>query len=261
MFKKGLLFIAMLALVIYMFPGTDSTRNDLTISAATSLKYAMDEIKTLYIIEEPKTNLIINYSGSGALQQQIEQGADVDLFFSAAVSNMDALKDRGLIIDSTARNLLVNQLVLVVPLDSSLAISSFADVTSSSVKRIALGEALTVPAGNYAEQVFAYLNILDQVKTKAVYGSDVRQVLNWVETGNVDAGVVYLTDAEASDKIKIVAIAPEGSHKAIVYPAALVKTTKNSAAAKDFMNFLTLDKAVAVFDRYGFHVLQSREHK
>jgi len=232
-----------------------TTKVDLTISAAASLKDAMGEIKNLYLAEKPKTNLIINFGGSGALQQQIEQGANVDLFFSAATSNMDTLKNKGLLIDSTVRNLLGNKLVLVVPNDSSLAIKSFADVTDASVKKIALGEASTVPAGKYAEQVFTHLNLLDKVKAKAVYGSDVKQVLNWVETGNVDAGVVYLTDAKISTKAKVVATAPEGSHKAIVYPAALIKTTNNYTASRDFLNFLTSDKAKAVFDKYGFNVL------
>ncbi|MBP1762577.1 MAG: modA2 [Firmicutes bacterium] len=232
-----------------------TTKVDLTISAAASLKDAMSEIKTLYAKEKPKTNLNINFGGSGALQQQIEQGADVDLFFSAATSNMDTLKSKGLLIDSTIKNLLGNKLVLVVPNDSNTALNSFSVVTDASVKKIALGEPSTVPAGKYAEQVFTYLKILDQVKAKAVYGSDVKQVLNWVETGNADAGVVYLTDAKLSTKVKVVATASEESHKAIVYPAALIKTTNNYTASKDFLNFLTSDKAKAVFDKYGFEVL------
>ncbi|HWQ76609.1 MAG TPA: molybdate ABC transporter substrate-binding protein [Syntrophomonas sp.] len=232
-----------------------TTKVDLTISAAASLKDAMEEIKTLYLAEKPKTTLNITYGGSGALQQQIEQGADVDLFFSAATSNMDTLKSKGLLIDSTVRDLLGNQLVLVVPNDSTLKISSFADVTNAEVAKIALGEPATVPAGKYAEQVFTYLKNYDQVKAKAVYASDVRQVLNWVETGNVDAGVVYLTDAKISDKVKIVATASAESHKAIVYPAALIKTTNNYTASRDFLNFLTSAKAKAVFDKYGFNVL------
>ena len=232
-----------------------TTKVDLTISAAASLKDAMSEIKTLYAKEKPKTNLIINFGGSGALQQQIEQGADVDLFFSAATSNMDTLKSKGLLIDSTIKNLLGNKLVLIVPNDSNSALNSFSVVTDASIKKIALGEPATVPAGKYAEQVFTYLKILDQIKVKAVYGSDVRQVLNWVETGNADAGVVYLTDAKLSTKVKVVATASEESHKAIVYPAALIKTTNNYTASKDFLNFLTSDKAKSVFDKYGFEVL------
>lgn len=232
------------------------TKVDLTVSAAASLKDALTEIETLYLAEKPNTKMTINFAGSGTLQQQIEQGANVDLFISAAAANMTALKDKGLLLDSTIKNLLGNKLVLIVPNDSKSSISSFADVvTDASIIKIALGEPKTVPAGSYAEQVFTYLNILDKVKEKTVYGQDVKQVLNWVETGNVDAGVVYSTDAKISTKVTIVATASEESHKAIVYPAAVVKATKSLTASKDFLNYLTTDKAKAVFEKYGFTVL------
>lgn len=231
------------------------TKADLTISAAASLKAAMAEIQTLYKAEKPNTTLTVNLGASGTLQQQIEQGADVDLFFSAATKNMTALKDGNLLIDSTVKNLLKNKVVLVVPDDSKATINSFAGVTDPSIKKIALGEPTVVPAGDYAQQVFTYLNILDKVKAKAVYGQDVKQVLTWVETGNVDAGVVYSTDAKISTKVKVIATASDDSHKPIVYPAAVIKTTKNADASKDFLNFLSSDKAHAVFEKYGFTVI------
>jgi molybdate transport system substrate-binding protein len=234
-----------------------TTKVELTISAAASLKDALTAVKELYLEEKPKTTLTINFAGSGTLQKQIEQGADVDLFFSAAASNMDTLKKEGLLIDSTVRNLLGNKLVLVVPNDSKVPVnSSFSVVaTDPSIKKVALGEPKTVPAGKYAENVFTYLNIMDQVKPKVVYAQDVKQVLNWVETGNVDAGVVYLTDAKISTKVNTIATASEASHTPIVYPAALIKTTNNYTASRDFLNFLTSAKAKAVFDKYGFEVL------
>lgn len=234
------------------------TKVDLTVSAAASLKDALTEVKALYAAEKPNTKMNINFGGSGALQQQIEQGANVDLFISAATSNMDTLKTKGLLVDSSIKNLLGNKLVLVAPVGSKLATGSFKIVNDASVKKIALGEPTTVPAGKYAEQVFTYLNILDKVKAKAVYGSDVKQVLNWVETGNVDAGVVYLTDAinpVNPSKVTVIATASEASHKAIVYPAAVIKSSDNYTASRDFVNFLTSAKAKAVFDKYGFDVL------
>jgi len=234
-----------------------TTKVDLTISAAASLKDALTDVQSLYLQEKPQTTLTINFAGSGTLQKQIEQGADVDLFFSAAASNMDVLKTKDLLIDSTIRNVLGNKLVLVVPNDSTVPVnSSFSVVvTDPSVKKVALGEPKTVPAGKYAENVFTFLNILDKVKEKVVYAQDVRQVLNWVETGNVDAGVVYLTDAKISAAVKVIATASEESHTPIVYPAALIKSTNNYTASRDFLNFLTSDKAKAVFDKYGFEVL------
>lgn len=234
-----------------------TTKVNLTIAAAASLKDALTEVKDLYLQEKPKTTLTINFAGSGTLQKQIEQGADVDLFFSAATSNMDTLKNKGLLIDNTVRNVLGNKLVLVVPIGSKVPVnSSFSVVASdSSIKKIALGEPQTVPAGKYAENVFTYLNIMDKLKAKVVYAQDVKQVLNWVETGNVDAGVVYLTDAKISTKVTTIATASEASHTPIVYPAALIKSTNNYTASRDFLNFLTSAKAKAVFDKYGFEVL------
>ena len=231
------------------------TKVDLTISAAASLKDALNEVQTLYKAEKPNATLAINYAGSGTLQQQIEQGAPVDLFFSAAKSNMTALKDKGLLNDNTIKNLLQNKLVLVVPSDSKANISSFTDVTGSAISKIALGEPTTVPAGKYAAQVFTYYNMLDAVTAKTVYAKDVREVLTWVESGNVDAGVVYSTDAMTSTKVKVVATATDGSHDPIAYPAAVIKATTHEAAAEDFLNFLSTDTAKAIFVKYGFSVL------
>ncbi len=228
---------------------------ELTISAAASLKDAITEVKALYLKEKPNTALTINLGSSGSLEQQIEQGAAVDLFISASAGNMTALKDKGLLDNNSIKNLLGNKVVLVVPKESEILISSFDSVLDSSIKKIALGEPTTVPAGQYAEQVFTYLNLLNGVKEKAVYGKDVKEVLTWVETGNVDAGVVYATDAKASTKVTVIATASEASHKAIVYPVAVIKATKNPEGAKDFLNFLRGEGAKAVFEKYGFSIL------
>ncbi|MEN6326301.1 MAG: molybdate ABC transporter substrate-binding protein [Syntrophomonas sp.] len=231
------------------------TKSDLIISAAASLKNAMDEVKAMYLEQKPNAKVTITYGGSGALQKQIEQGAPADLFFSAAASNMNTLKNEGLLDNSTIKNLLQNKVVMITPLDSTLNISSFKDVTNSSIKKLALGEPTTVPAGKYAEQVFTYYNLLDQAKAKAVYAKDVTEVLTWVASGNADAGVVYSTDAASSDKVKVITTAPEDSHDPVTYPGAVVKSTKQPAASQDFLNFLTSDKAKAVFVKFGFTVL------
>ncbi len=230
------------------------TKAALTISAAASLKDAMAEIKNLYLAEKPNTSLTVNLGSSGALAQQIEQGAEVDVFLSAAIKNMTDLKDKNQLDNSTIKDLLGNKVVLVVPNDSKISIDNFADVLDPTIKRIALGEPKSVPAGQYAEEVFTSLNILSKVKEKAVYAKDVREVLTWVETGNVDAGVVYSTDAKVSNKVTVIATASEGSHKPVIYPAAVVKATKNPEAAKDFLNFLSSDAAKAVFVKYGFSI-------
>lgn len=153
--------------------------------------------------------------------------------------------------NDTIKNLLENNVVLVVPQDSS-AVKDFPDPTTDKVKKVALGEPKSVPAGQYAEEVLTSLKIYDKVKSKAVFGKDVKEVLTWVETKNADAGIVYETDAKLSDKVKIVTTAPSNTHKPVVYPVAVIKSSKNADAAKDFLNFVVSDKGKAVFEKYGF---------
>jgi molybdate transport system substrate-binding protein len=233
-------------------PTTQEAKSiNLTVSAAASLKDAMEEIKTAYTKEKSNVAITYNFGASGSLQQQIEQGAEVDLFISAAAKQMDALKNKSLILDDTRRNLLGNRLVLVIPKDSS-SVTDFNDLTNDKIKTIALGDPKSVPAGQYAEEVLTKFDILDELKPKVVYGKDVKEVLTWVETGNADAGVVYETDAKASDKVKIAATAFQDYHKPIIYPAAVLRESKSVDAAKDFINYLYSEKAKPVFEKYGF---------
>lgn len=229
-----------------------TTGGKLTISAAASLKDALNEIQKLYAAKHPRTTVAINYGGSGTLQQQIEQGAAVDIFFSASTTNMNTLRDKSLLDNTTLKTLLGNRLVLIAPLDTKLTLGSFSEITDSSVKRVALGEPKTVPAGQYAVDVFTKLNLLTQAQAKAVYAKDVREVLTWVESGNVDAGVVYSTDAKVSDKVKVLATASEDSHKPILYPIAMIKDSANPEAAWDYLIFLNSDAAQEIFTKYGF---------
>lgn len=231
------------------------TKSELTISAAASLKNALEEIKGMYLNEKPNAKVAITYGGSGTLQQQIEQGAPVDVFLSAATSNMNNLKGKGLLDNGTIKNILKNKVVLIAPTASKLTIKDFSAAAAGGVKKIALGEPVTVPAGKYAQQVFAYYKNLDAVKAKAVYAKDVTEVLTWVASGNVDLGVVYSTDAKSSTKVKILATAPEAYHAPVVYPGAVVKSTDQPVAAKDFLHYLTSDKAEGVFEKYGFSVI------
>ena len=263
--EKGIQTLLVLSLVIFMLAMTGCSNQakqspiattkpvTLTISAAASLTNAMVEIKALYKKESPNVTINYNFGASGALQQQIEQGASADLFFSAATKQMNALQEKDLILNDTKVNLLGNSVVLVVKSDSTSGISDFKDVTRDKIKNIALGEPKTVPVGQYSEELFTSLSILDIVKAKAVYGKDVKEVLAWVETGNVDAGVVYGTDAKASKKVKIVAVAGKNLYKTpVVYPVAVVKASKNIDDSKTFLKFLSSDKAKKVFASYGF---------
>lgn len=229
---------------------------ELTILAAASLTDVCNEIKTLYEKENPGVRLTFSYGASGALQTQIEEGAPADLFISAAEKQMEALKEKGLIDTASAVKLLENKVVLIVPQDSEKAITSFEAAAGDEVELIGLGEPASVPVGQYSEEIFTSLGILEQVKKKANYGSDVRTVLSWVETGAVDCGVVYATDAYVGENIKIVCEAPEGSCKQVIYPAAIVKSSESPEAAADFLAWLSGDEAMELFETYGFSRMQ-----
>ena len=225
---------------------------ELNISTAASLKDVMREIQKLYLLKQP--NIKINYilGSSGALQVQIEQGAPVDLFISAAFKQMDALEKKDLLLKGTRKNLLENQLVLIVPKDSTLNLKDFQDLASNNVTKIGIGAPGSVPAGQYAQQVFQYFNIREKIQGKMVLGTDVRAVLTYVETGNVDAGVVYRTDAMICDKIKVATVAPAGSHEPVIYPAAIMANSSHPKEAADFLAYLTGSACKAVFEKYGF---------
>lgn len=230
------------------------------VSAAISLKDALDELGRIFEQNHPGTKITFNYAGSGTLQHQIEQGAPVDIFFSAAEKQMDALESQGLIAAGTRRTVVANELVLIVPAGSG-AVRSFQDLARPEVKIIALGEASTVPAGMYARQTLEHLGLAAVTEKKAVYAKDVRQVLTYVETGNADAGIVYQTDARISSKVRIVATAPAASHEPILYPAAIVKNATEPAAAREFLEFLGGAEARAVFAKYGFAAPEKRDEK
>jgi molybdate transport system substrate-binding protein len=231
-------------------PPSAQASGTLLTSAAASVQGALKALEPRFAQINPGIKLIYNFGASGALQQQIEQGAPVDIFLSAAQKQMNTLQKKGLILAETRRNLLTNRLVLIVPQNSALSLNGFRQLVN--VKKIAVGEPRSVPAGQYAEEVFKNLGVLDQLKAKFVFGSNVRNVLAAVESGNVDAGIVYATDAKLSSRVKRVATAPTTLHSPIIYPVAVLKGSKNVAAARAYVQFLSSDTAKAVFKAYGF---------
>ena len=224
----------------------------LHVSAAASLTNVMQDIAKEYEQQHPDVKVEFNFGSSGALQQAIENGGQSDLFVSAAQKQMNALEKGGLLADGTRRDLLINDVVLIVPKDSKKDITSFDDLNTDKVQKLALGEPKGVPVGQYSEQIFTHMNNLDAMKAKAVYGTDVRQVLSWIEQGEADAGLVYATDAAITDGVKVVAKAPADSHKPIIYPVSVLKDSKQLDLAKDFEQFLLNDTSKALFEKYGF---------
>lgn len=236
-------------------PGTKNEPVNLTISAAASLRNAMEELKTIYTREHAGVTIKYNFASSGTLQRQIEEGAPVDLYISAGKSQMDALAEKNLIVDNSRKNLLENELVLISGKESSL--NGFEDLTGANVTKISICVPESSPAGEYAKETLTALKLYDKIQQKLVLAKDVRQVLTYVETGNVDAGMVYLSDAATSKNIKIIATAPAGSHKQIVYPMAVIKGTKHQKEIEEFANFLLTDEAAGVFEKYGFKTIKN----
>lgn len=226
---------------------------NLQVSAAASLTDVAADLEKLYQKDHPNVSFTFNLASSGKLQQQIEQGAPADVFISAAKGKMDALDEKDLIVKETRKDLLKNRIVLIVAKDNN-TIKGFDDLNNARV--IALGEPESVPVGKYAQESLTSMALWDKLKSKAVYASDVRQVLAYVESGDAEAGIVYQTDANISDKVKVAAVAEENTHSSLVYPVAVIKDSKNQEAARDFVDFLFSDEASAVFEKYGFTTIK-----
>ncbi|HOJ76691.1 MAG TPA: molybdate ABC transporter substrate-binding protein [Bacillota bacterium] len=227
---------------------------ELNISAAASLTDALVKIGKTYESKHQNIKLNFNFGSSGSLQAQIENGAPVDVFISASEKEMDRLESKKLLRQGTRTNLLKNQLVLIVSVGSKNKIKSFEDLVSDAVQRIALGASESVPAGQYAYQCLSKLGIWARVTQKVIYGTNVRAVLTYVESGNVDAGIVYFSDTVVSDKVKIVAVAAPDWHQPIIYPVAIIATTKKYQEAQRFLKALQADESKRVFEEYGFKV-------
>jgi molybdate transport system substrate-binding protein len=240
--------------IAFQTPAPTST---ILVAAAVSLQKALQEVTPIYTTANPNQTVNYNFAASGVLAQQIEQGAPVDVFISAADRQMNTLQSKGLLVAGTQQNLLTNQLVLIVPKQSSVSLTNFGQLIKPAVKRISIGEPRSVPVGQYATEVFKNLGILEQVKPKFVLGNNVKSVLTTVETGDVDAGIVYITDAKSSDRVKIAAIANEKLHSPIHYPIAAIESSKSRAGSRQFIEFLQSKPARTVFKKYGFGIPKS----
>jgi molybdate transport system substrate-binding protein len=228
--------------------------DEILVSAAASLAEVLKEISNGYR-SKSKHTVRFNFGPSSGLARQIEEGAPADIFFSADLPQMDTLDRNGRLEPGTRKNLLSNQLVIIVPADSKLAMASPKDLLKSVVKRIALGEPSSVPVGVYSSKYLADEGLWNQVKAKIVPVQDVRATLAAVESGNVEAGFVYKTDAAVSKKVKVAFQVPSEKGPKIVYPIAIVKESKRKDAARNFMSYIVSPAAKETFKKYGFIVL------
>lgn len=225
----------------------------LTVHAASSLTDAMKEIAAAYEKQSGDT-IRLNFDASSILARQIEEGAPADIFLSADEAKMDALEKDGRLVPGTRHSLLSNTLVIVIPSDSSLKIQSAVDLTRPEIKKIAISQPSTVPVGIYTKEYLTKLGLWDKLVSKVVPTQNVRASLAAVESGNVEAGFVYRTDALISDKVKVAFEIPATAGSKISYPVAVLAASPDPTSAKKFLAHLTSEPALAVFRKFGFEI-------
>jgi molybdate transport system substrate-binding protein len=241
------IFILVAALVLH-----NANASEVNVYSAASLTDAMKEIAANYE-KESTDKVIFNFGASSLLARQIIERAPADIFFSADEAKMDDLQKAGLIATETRRDLLSNLLVIVVPNDSQLAIAS-PDELLTKIQKIAIADPRAVPAGIYTKEYLSGLGLWDKLESKMVPTENVRAALAAVESGNVDAGFVYKTDANISKKVKIAFSVPVEKGPEIRYPIAIVKEANHKSAAEGLLRYLESANARTLFERYGFIV-------
>ena len=245
--------ILALALVAVLVAATGARAQEVTLSVAVSLKEAIEELGRGFMANRPGVTLRYNFGASGDLQKQIEAGAPVDVFLSAAQRQMDELEKQSLIAPGTRRVFARNVLVVVKPADSKVDIAKSADLADARVSRIAIGNPKTVPAGQYAEESLRALGLWERVQPKLVFAENVRQVLDYVARGEVDAGFVYTTDAASRAQGVKEAFRPaDDTYRPVLYPGAAVAASKQAALARAFLDLLTAAPGQAVLAKFGF---------
>lgn len=224
---------------------------ELNVFAAASLADVLRELAPSFQAATGHT-LRFNFGASGALARQIKEGAPADVIFSADELRVDQLEKAGLLLAGTRQTLLANTLVIVVAADRGAPITTPADLVQPTVRRVAIGEPATVPAGAYAREYLEKLGLWRPLLGKMVPLDTARAVLAAVEAGNAEAGIVYRTDALSSKKVRIAVAVPRGEGPKITYSAAVLKDAKSAEAARGFVVFLAGEEAQKVFAKFGF---------
>jgi len=250
---KLIRYFAFLGLGLALLAGQPALADNLTVFAAASLKNALDDISAKWK-EGNGSTVAASYASSSTLAKQIEQGAPADVFVSADQQWMDYVDKKSLV--EKPHELLGNRLVLIAAKDNPLTLKiepglKLAEILADG--KLAVGDPSNVPAGIYAKEALTKLKIWESVEPKLAPAADVRAALTLVSRGEAPLGIVYETDAKVDPKVRIVAVFPDDSHKPIVYPVAVVKTTKNPDAAK-FVTYLSGPAAKEIFVKYGFSV-------
>jgi molybdate transport system substrate-binding protein len=244
--------VALVALLL-MAAVSPARAQDVTLSVAISMKDAVEDLGRGFMASRPGVTLRYNFGSSGELQKQIEGGAPIDLFVSAAERQMDELVKKGLVVSPSRRIFARNLLTVVKPADSKIDISKPADLLDARVTKIVIGNPKTVPAGQYSEESLRAMGIWDRLQPKLVFSENVRQALDYVARGEVDAGFVYTTDAAPrAPQVKEAFRPAEDTYRPVVYPVAVVAGAKQAALAQAFLDLLVSRNGQATLARFGF---------
>jgi len=246
--------MAMLAILV-LFSAAAIRAAEINVFAADSLTDALKEIASDFQ-RRSGDKVIFNFAASSLLARQIEEGAPADILFSADEAKMDGLEKKGFIVKETRKNLLSNSLVIIVAVDGGARVESVKDLASDKIQRLAREQPKAVPAGIYAREYLEKQNLWAAVERKVIPTENVRGALAAVETGNVDAGIVYKTDAAISRKVRVAYEIRRSEGPEIRYPVALVRESRNLDVGRKLLAFLSSPGAARVFEKYGFIVLK-----
>ena len=244
---------AVLLLLGFLLAPAPASAEEMVLSVAVSMKEAVEEVGRTFASSRPGLVLRYNFGSSGDLQKQIEAGAPVDIFISAAQRQMDELEKGGFIVPASRRVFARNVLIAIKPADSRIDITRAGDLLDARVRRIVIGNPKTVPVGQYSEESLRALGLWERVQPKLVFSENVRQALDYVVRGEADAGFVYSTDAATrAANVKEAFRPPEDTYRPVVYPAAVVVTSRQRALAQSFLDLLTGRDGQATLARLGF---------
>lgn len=247
-FLKHALFVVS---AVSVAVSANARADELVVSAAASLTNAFKAVSEVFEQQHPGTKVLLNFGASDVLMQQIAKGAPADVFASADQKAMDKAVAEKVIVPATRKDFAANSLVLIVPMDSHFAPSALKDLADANVKRVAYGDPASVPIGRYAQGALQAAGVWDAVSAKAVLAANVRQSLDYVSRGEVDAGFVFSTDAAVMpDKVKVAMTVP--TQTPITYPIAQVDGSRHAADAQAFINFVLSPAGQSVLAKYGF---------
>lgn len=228
------------------------TKTELLVSAGVGLK----DVLTRLAVEFEKTHadckIALNFAAAGQLRAQIESGAPVDILIVPSVADLDALAAKDLIIAETRITLASTRLVLITNTAQALPITTIDDLAAPEIKRIAMGNPASVPAGRYAQEALVFYQLYDALQSKLVLGENVRQVLDYVARREVEAGFVYLTDALTSNQAEVALILPDNTHAPIIFPGAIITASQHIDFAQAFLVFLQSKESRVIFTESGF---------